>query len=109
LDTQWPQTYKSFITYFSIVNFDYILSSVTSADCIGDVTYYKKSGKERHAETGGGRTPLMPRNTSCFVVAQMWESTCCQLDAPVPTGCACCLCALVFCALLVRVCVSGSS
>jgi len=42
LDMQWPATFKSFMTYFSVVNFDFILSSVTSSDCIGGITYYRK-------------------------------------------------------------------
>lgn len=42
LDMQWPSTYKTFMGYFAIVNFDFILSSVTSSDCISFMTYYKK-------------------------------------------------------------------
>jgi hypothetical protein len=65
LDTQWPQTYKTFMTYFSIVNFDFILSSVTSADCIGDVTYYKKSGKTQAHEGDATRGTDAANRAAC--------------------------------------------
>jgi len=42
LEIQWPGTYKTFLTYFDVVNFDFIFSSVTSSDCFSEITYYRK-------------------------------------------------------------------
>jgi hypothetical protein len=42
IEIQWPSVFKSFLLYFNVVNFDFILSDVTSSDCFQDVTYYRK-------------------------------------------------------------------
>jgi hypothetical protein len=41
LDIQWPNTFKEFVSYFDIINMDFLLSNVTSADCLfsSDVYY----------------------------------------------------------------------
>ena len=40
LEIQWPSTFKSFILFFDFLNFDYIFSSITSAECYDAVNYY---------------------------------------------------------------------
>jgi len=40
LDIQWPDTYKSFVLFFDFANVDYILSSITSAECYSAIDYY---------------------------------------------------------------------
>lgn len=42
LDMRWPPTVKTVINYFSVVNFDFIFSSVTSTDCYAVASYYNK-------------------------------------------------------------------
>ena len=42
LDIQWPALFKSFLLNFDVVNFQSILGSVTSSQCIGAVTYYSE-------------------------------------------------------------------
>jgi len=40
LEIQWPNTFKSFVQFFDFANFDYIFSSITSAECYDAVNYY---------------------------------------------------------------------
>jgi hypothetical protein len=40
LEIQWPATYKAFVAMFDVFNFDWILGTVLSTDCISSVTYY---------------------------------------------------------------------
>ena len=40
LEIQWPSTFKEFILFFDFLNFDYIFSSITSAECYDAVDYY---------------------------------------------------------------------
>lgn len=44
LDIQWPSEYKKFLTYFEFANMDYLLSQVTSAECVDGMGYYSKFG-----------------------------------------------------------------
>lgn len=40
IDTSWPQTFKEFVALFDLLNFDFIMSMVTSADCVEGVDHY---------------------------------------------------------------------
>lgn len=42
LELQWPSKFKSFVLWFDIANFDFILTQVSSAECIDSFDYYRK-------------------------------------------------------------------
>ena len=42
LELQWPTTYTNWMLFFDVFNFDFILSSAISVDCIGGYNYYSK-------------------------------------------------------------------
>jgi len=42
LEIQWPNAYKKFVLFFDFTNVDYVLSSLTSAECYDSVDYYTK-------------------------------------------------------------------
>jgi hypothetical protein len=42
LQIQWPDTFKTFILSFDVLNFNSLLVNVSSADCVSSVTYYIK-------------------------------------------------------------------
>jgi hypothetical protein len=40
LEIQWPNTFKDFVLIFDVVNLDYLLSNVTSAQCLFSSDFY---------------------------------------------------------------------
>jgi len=42
LEIQWPNTFKDFVLLFDVVNMDFLLSNVTSAQCLFSYDFYYK-------------------------------------------------------------------
>jgi hypothetical protein len=42
LEITWPPSFKSFILYFDVTNFNFILTNIASIDCIAEVSYFRK-------------------------------------------------------------------
>jgi hypothetical protein len=42
LDIQWPSTFTNFILSIDVLNFNALLTNVSSIDCVSEVTYYIK-------------------------------------------------------------------